>query len=257
MRATIPFSTIVRLAAITVGGTVFALIIPAGYDPLFRPLDAAIAVFSGIIIAILISHALERRRMLMESVRTELNKLRRLYHLSKTLAEGSPKLRAWFTDLHTFLYGYHAMFTGKNFDAYDQFNAEFRKLSYHMYELPALETMKEQVLYTDILSTTATVAEARQRIKELWDERFSTYVWVSVLLMAAATILAASLGLADALDSRLAGAAVIVSVLLAVDLLWKIDSMRSERKALAKRYVENVARLQLGRPGFSKNPPHA
>lgn len=254
MRNTVPISTVLRLSAITVGGTLFALLIPAGYDPLFRPLDVAVALFGGIIFATLISHALERRRRLLESVRTELNKLRRLYHLSKTLGEDAVKYRGWFTDLHGLMYGYHMMFSGKNFDSYDNFNPEFRKLSYHVYQIPSVDTPKDQALYADILSTTAIVAEARQRIKELWDERFSTYIWVSVLLMAAAIIVAAALGTADALDSRLAAAAVIVSVLLAVDLLWKIDSMRSERKSLAPRYVANVSRLELGRAGVNKNP---
>ncbi len=241
--------TLARLILLTVGGLGFALLIPVfvPVDPDAPIAHLAVAVFTVVIIAALFAEASRRRQKLFEAVRVELNKLRRIYHVSKNIAETSPKFRPWFTELHGRLYEYLTMFSGKDFGAYDGFNAGFRKLSYHIYTIPDVDTKKEEALFQDLLRTTATVAEARQQIKELWDNRLSAYGWTAVLLIATGYAVTAVLAMSDTLVSRVAGGISIVVALIALDMLWEVDTMASERRAMAKRYVDNVARLELGR----------
>jgi hypothetical protein len=231
----------------SVGGFALATVAPAPADPYAAGTAVVLAVFSGVMFALLIAQASDRRQRLMEAVRMELNKLRRVYHLAKNLSAGSQRYRGWFTDVHGYLYGYLTKFAGKSFEAYDDFNADFRKLSYHVYTLPEVETGKEKALFDDLLRTTATVAEARQQIKETWDARLSAYSWVVVMLMGAGLIAAVVLAMADTIGSRVATGAAVVAVVLAIDLLWEVDTMASEKKDLAKRYADNIGRLELGR----------
>jgi hypothetical protein len=247
MNVPVTTTTLLRLIALSIGGFALAAVAPASADPFASGIALVLAVFSGTMLALLVSQAAGRRQRLNEAVRTELNKLRRVYHLSKNLSAASPKYRGWFTDVHGFLYGYLTKFGGKDFDSYDEFNADFRKLSYHIYTLPDLETKKEEALFDDLLRTTATVAEARQQIKETWDSRLSAYSWVVVMLMSAGLIVSVILAMGDTLASRFSTGAAVVAVLLALDLLWEVDTMASEKKALAERYAGNIGRLELGR----------
>lgn len=247
MNVPVTNTTLLRLIALSVGGFAMATVVPATDDPTATIMSIVLAVFAGIMLALLISQAVQRRQRLLEAVRKELNKLRRVYHLSKNLSAASQKFRGWFTDLHGFLYGYLTLFAGKDFDAYDDFNGEFRKLSYHIYTIPEIETHKEQALFEDLLRTTATVAEARQQIKETWDNRLSAYSWLIVLLMSAGLIASVLLSLSETTAARLVGGAAVASVLLALDLLWEIDTMSSEKKAMAQRYADNIGKLELNR----------
>ncbi len=179
----------------------------------------------------------------------ELNKLRRLYHVSKNLSALSAEYRPWFTELHGHIYNYLNKFSGKDFEAYDSFNRDFREISYHVYTIPPMRGVKEQALFDDLLRTTASVAEARQQIKELWDNRLSFHVWIMVLLLAMSFMTALVGSMPDYPTARLVGGCAIVAALLSLDYLWKVDSLASERTALPKRYVDNVGKLELGRRG--------
>lgn len=240
-------STLIRLIVITVGSVAFAVSTPVWADPYASAMQMPIALIVAVVMAVLIGEASARRQKLFESVRVELNKIRRLYHVSKNLSAVSGRFRSWFTDMHGHVYGYLSAFAGKDFDSYDGFNPAFRKLSYHIYTIPELESKKEEALFQDLLRTAATVAESRQQIKELWDKRLSAYGWSVVLLMGSGLVLTTVLSMGETIASRLAGGALVASVLLALDLLWEIDTLAAEKKALAMRYVENVGRLELGR----------
>ena len=60
-------------------------------------------------------------------------------------------------------------------------------------------------------------------------------------------IVASMLGMSETLASRLAAGMTVAAALLAVDLLWETDTIAGEKKAMAKRYVDNLGRLELGR----------
>jgi hypothetical protein len=247
MKIPVTQNTLLRLICVTVGSTAFALVVPVGGDPYASGLQLALTVFMAVIIGLLIGEAAGRRQKLFEAVRVELNKIRRIYHLSKNLASSNQKYRTWFTDMHGYVYEYLTSFSGKDFDAYDGFNASFRKLSYHIYTVPELETRKDEALFQDLLRTASTVAESRQQIKELWDNRLSAYGWTVVLLMSLGFVVATTFAMGETNASRLTGGMLIATALLAVDLLWEIDTLAGEKKAMAKRYVDNLGRLELGR----------
>lgn len=247
MQTSLNPKALIRLTALMVGSFGFAMYVPALKAPDVNGLHFVVAlVFAGMI-GVLITQAMSRRQRLLDAVRMELNKLRRLYHVSKNLSQLAGEFRPWFTDLHGHIYRYMNRFAEKDFSAYDSFNRDFREISYHVYTIPAMTGAKEQALFSDLLRTTSSVAEARQQIKELWDNRLTFNVWIMALLLTAVYVGAVTVAMPDSMGGRLAGGFAIASALLAVDLLWKTDSLASEQVSLAKRYVENVAKLELGR----------
>jgi len=239
--------TVAKLAALTVGGLAVAMVVPAAKTPTGPSTGLAGAMVVSAVLAVLLSLAATRRRELFSTVYLELNKLRRLYHISKNLAAVGSKHRIWFTDLHGYIYGYLSEFSGRSLIEYNQTNPAFRKLSYHIYTVPELATEKERALYEDLLQSTATIAESRQRIKDLLSSRLSAYTWVVVLLLVSAFGALVLLAAGPAVTERVAAGAILASVLLAVDLLWELDTMSADLRDWAKRYVDNVSKLELGR----------
>src|SRR6188472_2809818 len=146
-------------------------------------LAASAVVLTGVLLGFSAHRALSRRDDLAEEIAIELNKLRRVYHLGKNLA--GERHRPWFTELHGHLYAYLTAFDKKNFSQYQETNGAFRKFSYHLYQIPSLDTEKERVLYRELLEAAGQVAGARQRIQELWHGGMSKGLWNLVLLMAA------------------------------------------------------------------------
>ncbi|KPJ85300.1 hypothetical protein AMJ57_03605 [Parcubacteria bacterium SG8_24] len=232
-----------RLFGLMAAGIVLMYVIPMSSGGVGNRYEVPIAVLFSVILGLLIHQAAGRRREMLAAVMLELNKLRRIYHLAKNLSAASQKYRSWFTEVHSNLYGYLTFFADKDFSRYDESNQAFRELSYHIYTVPELEPGKESSLYRELLNTSAVVAASRQKIKELFDSRMSPYVWAVILLMEAGLILTTALSG----GSRLAGAVLVAVSLSAVGLLWEMDDMAGERRRLAKRYVDNIARLELRR----------
>ena len=154
-----------QFLVLMVGGLFFAMLVPLGDQAINPILAIPVAVFVGMFTSFLVFQAAERRRFLLTTIALELNKLRRIYHLSKNLSVASTRFRMWFTDIHGFLYEYLTFFSKKDFNAYNDSNALFRKLSYHIYTIPEVETKKEEALFEDLLRTTAVVAESPDKDK--------------------------------------------------------------------------------------------
>lgn len=209
-------------------------------------LYASIAVIGVLVILAVILHkALTRGDELNEWMALELNKVRRMYHLSKNLGEAD-HLRAWFTELHGFAYGYLMAFDKKKFSQYQETNADFRKLSYHVYQIPALQTDKERALYAELLDAAGTVAGARQRIKQLWEAGLPARVWNALFVVSA--LAGASVLLAVGSVDRLVAGLLLSVLVIVVSLVHAIDRMKLvSEEVLAKRYVENISRLELSR----------
>jgi len=205
---------------------------------------AAAVIATAVIIGFSAHRALSRRDDLAEEIAVELNKLRRVYHLGKNL--GNDRHRQWFTDLHGHLYGYLTAFDKKDFSKYQETNGAFRKFSYHLYQIPSLETEKERVLYRELLEAAGLVAGARQRIQELWNGGMSSSLWNLVLSMAALSTLAVRMAMGPS-DQNVA-ALVIAALGCGLVYLRAADDLRSLGGGdLSKRYVENIARLELSR----------
>jgi ABC-type multidrug transport system fused ATPase/permease subunit len=222
--------------------------IPAVGKAGMERLDLVSGVLASVVLGLLIFHAAERRSHLLQTVNLELNKLRRVYHLSKNLSDiDSQRYRGWFTDLHGHLYKYMMGFSERDFSRYEESNNDFRAISYHIYKVPELRSNKEESLYDELLRTIAIVAESRQQIKEAKESGLSAFSWLIVLLLVLSAIVTAWLSM-DATDaSRVATGAVIAGFFFAVDLLWEVDTLASERKDIARRYVDNISRIELRR----------
>lgn len=210
------------------------------------PIYAATAVLGGfILLGVLFMRTLRRHDALHESMALELNKVRRVYHLGKNLGE-SDHLRAWFTELHGYVYGYLMAFDKKDFSQYQETNADFRKLSYHIYQIPELTTDKERALYNELLDAAGTVAGVRQRIKQLWEGKLPRSVWSLVFVVNLSAIVAVlfSIGTVD----RVVAALMLVALEIFSLLVMEMDSMKTVAgNEMASKYVENIARLELSR----------
>ncbi len=232
-----------RMLGVVIGAFVLALFAPVSAGS--PGLAAASVVTTALLLAVAAQRALARRDQLTEWIAIELNKLRRIYHLGKNLGMES-RHRQWFTELHGHLYAYLTAFDKKNFSQYQEMNGHFRKLSYHLYQIPSLDTEKERVLYRDLLEAAGTVAGARQRIQELWNGKlpasFDRALLCIAVLSGAAVLW--SMGPAD----RYTAAFVLATLGSAVVFVRDVDSMRvMAGDELSKRYVENIARLELSR----------
>jgi len=191
--------------------------------------------------------AITRRENLKEAVAIELNKLRRIYHLGKNLGAAT-HLRGWFTDLHGFIYDYLGNFEKYNLSQYDRGNALFRKIAYHVYTVPELKEVKEEVLYGELLDATSVVSDARQRIVSLYKSRYTKSHWFELALVLG-LFTAAVLGATTEMSSSRFISAMTLSIgyLLALSF-FSHDIWTDEGDAtLAKEYVKNIARLELRR----------
>lgn len=212
-------------------------------DVIVLPSVIIFAVLFGILAFV----AVDRRERLKEAVATELNKMRRIYHLGKNLGT-SPHLRSWFTDLHGFVYDYLGGFEKYDLSEYDKGNALFRRIAYHVYTVPDLREVKEQVLYTELLAATAIVSDARQKVATLRASGFLKSHWfeltVAFLIFASTVVV----GTADHALSRFVTANILAGGALLAMFFVEHDAMtRDEDVALSKEYVKNIARLELRR----------
>ncbi len=232
-----------RVLVILIGSFALAFIAPvaAGSAALAEAAVVAAAIFLGVAA----QRALLRRDQLAEWIAIELNKLRRLYHLGKNLGTES-RHRQWFTELHGHLYAYLTAFDKKSFSAYQETNGQFRKLSYHLYQIPSLDTEKERVLYRELLDAAGTVAGARQRIQELWNGQLPKGMRIALLAMTAFAALAVLMAMGPA--DRFAAAFVLAALGSGMAFVTEADGLRAlAGEDLSKRYVENIARLELSR----------
>lgn len=250
MNIPIRIKTLLRLLLIAAGSFSFTSLIPASSVVGESRLDLVPGVLAAVLLGFMIYHAAERRRDLLQTVNLELNKLRRIYHLSKNLSDiDSQRYRGWFTGMHGKLYDYMTSFADKDFRNYEDTNATFRELSYHIYKVPELRSNKEESLYDELLRTIAIVAESRQQIKEANESRMSFYAWVIILLVVTGVMATAGLSVVDTVVARAASGIVIACTLFTVDLLWEVDTLGTEQKEISMRYVENIGRIELRRRG--------
>lgn len=232
-----------RLLFVTAGSFLLAFLAPVSAGS--AALAAGAVVVSGVLLGVAASRAFARRDALSEQIALELNKIRRVYHLSKNLGE-EPRHRQWFTELHGALYGYLTAFDKKDFSRYQETNGAFRKMSYHLYKIAGLETEKERVLYRELLDAAGEVAGARQRIQDLWNGGIAPQQWNAML--AAAVLSSAAVLMAMGPSDRFVAALVVSALGCAVMAVRDIDAMHDLADAdLSKRYVENIARLELRR----------
>jgi hypothetical protein len=213
----------------------------------FSRFDVAASVLFAAIFGIFAALAISRRERLKETVALELNKIRRIYHLGKNLS-GGDHIRAWFTQLHGFVYDYLGLFEKRSLADYEQGNAAFRKMAYHIYALPEIREVKEEALYNGLLAAAGEVSEARQKINGLLKARFYVGHWFELLIALVLFIVAVLSATSDASESRFITFATLALGLLLAELYFDHDFLSAENgRALAAEYVKNIGRLELKR----------
>jgi hypothetical protein len=237
----------VRAALAVLIGVVIAFILPTARMTAGHGADIAASLVFAMAILIFARQASDRRRQLLSTVYLELNKLRRIYHIAKNLAGESNRYRSWFMEIHGNLHMYLAAFEGANLKDYSGNNSGFRRLTYHIYTAPELETDKEKILYSDLLKTTGVVAETRQRIKDIIASHLTRPDWTWLLLSSFVALLALA-ALADASGAgRLTCGLMIGVVLGGLDYIRSLDRLDDELVELSDRYVRNISKLQYKR----------
>lgn len=232
--------TLKFLIAVAVSLGLAIVVPPLGASPAYA-VAADVAVVS--MLGVVFLRAIKRREDLANWVAVELNKIRRVYHLGKNLGL-SGEHRAWFTELHGHVYGYLMAFDKKDLSQYQETNGEFRKVSYHLYTIGQLANEKEKVLYREMLEAAGDAASARQHIQELRDGGLPAPAWTALYGLA---LLAAAVTYATVLPGERLAVGLTVAVLVVAFLISKdTDQLKTlNGRALAERYVENIARLEL------------
>jgi hypothetical protein len=213
----------------------------------FSRFDVAAAVLFAAIFGIFAALAVSRRERLKEAVALELNKIRRIYHLGKNLSGGA-YVRAWFTQLHGFIYDYLGSFDKTSLADYERGNAAFRKMAYHIYALPEIREVKEEALYNGLLAAAGEVSEARQKISGLLKARFYTSHWFELAVALVLFVVSVLGSTSEAPGSRLVTFATLSLGLLLANFYFSHDVWTAESdRALSAEYVKNIGRLELRR----------
>jgi hypothetical protein len=206
-----------------------------------------ISIIFAIVFGLLASIAINRRERLKAETATELNKLRRIYHLSKNLGM-APYLRSWFTDLHGFIYDYLGGFDKFDLSQYEKGNALFRRIAYHVYTIPELHEVKEEVLYNELLEATAAVSDARQKITTLYRIRYANSHWFELTVLVLAFTVSTVIATGDSVLARVFTANLLIAgYVLMLTFLFHDTWTKPGDKRLAMEYVKNIARLELRR----------
>jgi hypothetical protein len=213
----------------------------------FSRFDVGASVLFAAIFGIFAALAISRRERLKGTVALELNKIRRIYHLGKNLS-GGDYIRAWFTQLHGFVYDYLSSFQQRSLADYEQGNAAFRKMAYHIYALPEIREVKEEALYNELLVAAGEVSEARQKIGSLLKARFYANHWFELSIALILFVISVLTATSDASGSRFTTFATLALGLLLALIYFDHDFLSAENgRALAAEYVKNIGRLELKR----------
>ncbi len=231
------------LVAYLLGYFLTPLLPPAVAGMVGLPVVILFAAIFGVLVFVVV----DRRERLKEAVATELNKLRRIYHLGKNLGN-SPHLRGWFTELHGYIYDYLGSFEKLSLSDYDKSNPLFRRIAYHVYTVPDLREVKEQVLYNELLAATAIVSDARQRILTLEKSSYSRGHWFELAVIFVLFVITVVSSTPDEPMAHFVTSNILaIGTLMALTFLEHDVWTAAGNRYLAMDYVKNIARLELRR----------
>ncbi len=231
--------TILVIAAIFAA----AMLLPARADWQISAAFLA-AIFAASIMAPAAIQTYLRRNRIRATISVELMKIRRLYHLSRHLAEHHEPFRPWFTELHSKLYDYLSFFGSKKYAGYGSSDQAFRQVSYHIYAIPEDLTDKQQLLYSELLDTVADAASAREQLKSLLVDHLpkSEVTALGFGVGVALCAIVSSVGVEP--WSRTLAAFLAFAVYLGYERIVEIDSLCDIIPSMPKRYSYNLARLE-------------
>ena len=201
-------------------------------------------ILYAIIVGFLMSMTLKRKQSLDIFISLELNKIRRIYHLSKHLYKAQPKLKKWFEETQVAIQDYNKLFCGFDFDSYELGSPLFRKVTYNAYKLPTLKVDYNDELYKSLLSATAKATESRESIRSKLVQTIGAFQWLVLIVVTItlSTILVSSTP--DDVMSRVATTAVVFNLFLVLQLLYEYDTPNKKMKhAFAEKYAHNLSEI--------------
>lgn len=211
-----------------------------------------LTVLYAILVGFIAAEVLSRRRRMDEQIALELNKIRRLYHLSLHLAKANPGLKDWFENTRESIKMYLKSFEKKSFLEYEKGNSLFRDITYGIYSLP-LEKMKYgNDMFASLLSAAASATEAREYIRQtLYQQYVGQFAWMTLLLVSVTFGSFLILATPEDLAHRLATGIIVFNLFLVLQLIYeygRINAIKSE--AYNAMYRQDLISLGLnGRSG--------
>lgn len=240
------YGTYARLLVIFIISALLAYFIPYyGSDALegFFSFNAVnIGILYAITIGFLMTIAINRKQALDSYISLELNKIRRMYHLTKHLHAITPGTTQWFNTIDKAITAYLRAFKRRDFRDYEQGNALHRKITYAIYGLPKIVKNYNSDIYGALLDAAASATEAREYIRSTKEASLGYSQWFVTLTTTsvfAFIIIAAS---PMQIMTRTIAGTVVFCLLLMLQLLYEYDrANQKKRHFYTGLYVQNEA----------------
>ena len=236
------------MAFLAVLAYVISRIVPyAGPESIdhIAPRALNLGILFSMTVGFLMFKTLTRRTALDEHIAVELNKIRRIYHLSLNLKKAQPALTDWFTRVRGAIITYLQSFESHTFKGYEKGNPLFRAVTYAVYGMPSLNEPYNGELYMSLLNATSEVTEARENIRSKKGDYIGRFAWFVVIVI---SLVFGGLIIASTPDDILlknVGAAVIFCLFLVLQLIYEHDKDNTVRvKALADKYLNDMKALE-------------
>jgi hypothetical protein len=242
------YKTYLRIALMFVISVQFSFLIPSIEDAekqgFYWNQSVNMGILYAIIVGFLMSLSLTRKQLIEEKIGIELNKIRRLYHLALHIRTLNPELAKWYDAFITAIRDYLNLFCKNDFSKYEDGDPLFRRITYAVYQIPAVTKEYNSELYQFLIDTAGEATEARQFIKQKKDDYIGHFQWgvIIVITVTFAGIMTAAT--ARDLVSRSVTTLVIFNLFLALDLLNEYDRINAKKsRYLADLYVQNLPEI--------------
>lgn len=202
-----------------------------------------LGIIFAMIITFFISNAVARYNSLSDTVSVELNKLRRIHHLARAFSRSENQI-PWFDLVREAIESYLHSFEVLPFERYDDTNEMFRRITQQLYGFDKISSKKGELLFAELMTISGQASEARQKIHALRVERMGMWAWGVIGSIAVALIGVTLISYGDDLINRYIAAIVVAIVLLLVDFVYMVDTMKVlDNKRFTKKYVDNIERM--------------
>lgn len=240
-------TTYLRMLALALVATLIAMRVPyAGEGALdfVAPRAVNLGILFSITVGFLMYKSLNRRSDLENYIALELNKIRRMYHLSRHIAKTASGSDAWLAAVTGGIREYLGLFKTFSFNDYRMGNPLFRSITYAVYALPSQVKKYNSDLYQALLATTGEATEAREFIRAKKDDRVSLFSWIIVSMVSVIFSIIVIASTPYELVLRAIGALVILCLFLVLQLIFEHDRANSLRDHVwAHRYVDDLVSL--------------
>ncbi|MCR4278550.1 MAG: hypothetical protein NUV81_01455 [bacterium] len=240
------FLTYVRVIILLIFSILFVRTVPflteqTDFFQFFSNQVVNMGILYAIIVGFLMTITLKRKQALDEFVSQELNKIRRMYHLSKNIALDNPKLNKWFSEIRSALTEYSKLFCEHDFDSYDLGNPLFRKVTYSIYSLPREQSTYNKELYVSLLTATEAATESREYIRSKRDQMIGMYQWIVISVVTGTLSAILITSTPDDMISRIVTTAVVFNLFLVLLLIYEYDTPSHKiNRVYASYYAHNL-----------------